>query len=258
MKHKLIILLKFVFIAVLTICVRPINTASAETPLKILIDDYPPFEFQENGKPKGIGSEVVKAALAAAGMQAEYELYPFARAYNTLKDNREPVFYYSLVRTPQREKLFQWVAVVVPSSFGLFAYKNPSVDIRSMNDLKKYNIGTVIEDVVDQHLRGQQQKYGFALDRTSSYESNARKLFNRRIDLLGGNRYSLMFFAEKYGHDKDSIHSVYTLNEIRGDLYLVASRCVPEATVRKIRAGFETIEKNGVHRQIIQSYFENK
>lgn len=234
------------------------SAAIAAEPLRITLDPYPPFEYAENGEAKGIGSEVVKAALQEAELEATFTEYPFVRAYNMLKANQEAIFYYSLARTPERESLFQWIGVVASATHGLLALKDKAVTIEKLEDLKHYTIGSTNEDVVDQYLLARKEQLGLQLDRHASYETNIKKLFGKRVDVWAGNHYAGLYLAEKLGHRADDLKIVYTFDELQADYYLAASLSTPAETIEKLRAAFEKIHSDGTYDNIVNAYFEKK
>jgi len=222
--------------------------------LKVIMDYYPPFSYEEKGEIKGICTQVVKAVLKEAGMETAIKQYPFARAYK-MTQKEENVFEYCVVRTPERENLFQWIGVVGVAEQGLLALKDKDIRIEKMEDLIKYSIGTVLEDVVDQYLRKHGQGLGLKLDRVADYELNMNKLFMKRFDLCGMNKLVAMYLAKKLGHSENDIKSVYTIEELTGEYYLVTGLKTPPETVKKLRAAFETIHSNGTYQKIIDGYF---
>jgi len=222
--------------------------------LKVIMDYYPPFSYEEKGEIKGISTQVVKAVLKEAGMETAIKQYPFARAYKTTQ-KEENVFEYCVARTPEREKLFQWVGVVAVAEHGLLALKDRDIRIEKPEDLNKYSIGTVMEDVVDQYLRKHEQKLGLKLDRVADYELNVNKLFKKRFDLCGMNKLAAMYLAQKLGHSADDIGLVYAIGELTAEYYLVTGLKTPPETVKKLSAAFETVHSNGTYQKIIDGYF---
>ena len=63
---------------------------AAETlrPFKIAIEDYPPFEFVEAGKAKGIDVEVIRRIMERLDVPVEFEQYPWARAWLLLEKGK--------------------------------------------------------------------------------------------------------------------------------------------------------------------------
>jgi polar amino acid transport system substrate-binding protein len=229
------------------------NASVAES-LRVIMDDYPPFSYEEKGEIKGISTQVVRAVLKEAGIETGIKRYPFARAYR-MTQKEENVFEYCVVRTPEREKLFQWIGVVGPAEQVLFTLKDRDIRIEKIEDLKKYSIGTVIEDVVDQYLRKYEQQLGLKLDRAVNYELNVNKLFSKRFDLCGMNKLVGGYLAKKLGHSESDLKSVYTIQELTGEYYLVTGLKTPAETVKELRSSFETVHKNGTYQKILDEYF---
>jgi len=229
------------------------NAAFGEL-LKVIMDDYPPFSYEEKGEIRGISTQVVRTVFKEAGIETEIKQYPFARAYQ-MTQQEENIFEYCVVRTPEREKLFQWIGVVGPGTQVLLALKDRSIRIEKMEDLNQYTIGTVFEDVVDQHLRKHIQKPGLKLDRVSNYELNINKLFMKRFDVCGIKKLVGYSLARKLGHSEPDIKAVYTIEELNSEYYLVTGLKTPAETVKKLRAAFETVHKNGTYQKILDEYF---
>jgi len=243
---------KVCLIAMVWMC---LSTGALAEPLQMTLDYYPPFEYEENGEPKGIGTEVVKAVLKEAGMEAEFKQYPFARAYKMVTEGKKPVFYYSLVRTPERESLVQWIGIVASAEQTLLAKKDKDIRIEKLEDVKNYSVGTIIDDVVDQYLLKNQEKFGLKIDRASEYEQNIHKLMKERFDLVGVNKFVTYYLLEKLGYKKDDVKVVYVLNDLKSDYYLAASKAVPAEIVTKLQAAFEKVHTTGIYQKIVDQYF---
>lgn len=224
-------------------------------PLQIVMDDYPPFSYEEKGEIKGLSTQVLKAALDKAGLTAKITQYPFARAYAMTQEGKN-IFEYCVARTPEREKLFQWIGIVAIADHGLLSLKGKEVKITKFEDLKNYFIGTVYEDLVDQYLRVRVSQYGLRLDRVSTYELNMKKLLNKRFDLYGGNFIVGRYFAQKLGGASDSVKEVYKFNDLSVPYYLVTGPATDPELVKKLKAAFDEIHRNGTYQSIADKYFK--
>jgi polar amino acid transport system substrate-binding protein len=80
------------------------GAARAET-LKVLTEEFPPYNYTENGRITGFSTAVVQAVLKEAQLQGDFQSLPWARAYETAQTS-DSVLIYSIARNPQREKLF--------------------------------------------------------------------------------------------------------------------------------------------------------
>lgn len=225
---------------------------NAET-LQVVMDDYPPLSYEKNGEIKGLSTQVLTAALNVAGLKANISQYPFARAYAMTQEGTN-IFEYCVARTPEREKLFQWVGIVGVGDHGLLALKDSKIEIKQFEELSNYYIGTVYEDLVDQYLRVRVSQYNLRLDRVSSYELNMKKLLNNRFDLYGGNILVGKYFAQKLGTGNDGVKEIYTFKDLAVPYYLVTGPSTSPELVKKLREAFDEIHRNGTYQKIVKSY----
>ncbi len=49
--------------------------------LQVVTEEFPPFNYTENGKITGFSTEVVEAILKEAGIEGKPRSYPWARSY---------------------------------------------------------------------------------------------------------------------------------------------------------------------------------
>ncbi len=114
---------------VLTLCVPRPAGAEPET-IRILTEEFPPYNYTETGQITGFSTAVVHAVLAEIGMHGEFQSMPWARAYETAQ-NSEGVLIYSIGRNPQREKLFKWVGVIAPVRYYLYSLRGARPQVES-------------------------------------------------------------------------------------------------------------------------------
>ncbi|MGI0115324.1 substrate-binding periplasmic protein [Zooshikella sp. RANM57] len=233
------------------------NTHLYADPLEIVMDYYPPFSYEERGVAKGICTDVVNAVLQKIERQAVITQLPFARAYKKTMEG-QGVYEFCVVRTPQREKLFQWVGIVGPAEQALIAKKESKIVIDDIFQLKKYHIGLVVEDVVDQHLSNYEAKYNLNIERVPSYEVNMKKLINGRIDIWGGNLHVGFYLIKKLGGEMKDYEMVYNIKSLKGDYYLVTGIKTDKNVVAELKEGFEKVHSGSVYQTIVDSYLGNE
>ncbi len=125
--------------------------------ITVVTEEYPPYNFTENGVIKGCSTEIVQEVLKRAGIPYSLTSYPWARTYNTAL-NTPNVLIYSIGRSEKREKLFKWIDVVAPYDIHLYKLKKRTdLTVTGLDDAKKYRIGAVRDDVRAQFL----EKNGF-------------------------------------------------------------------------------------------------
>ncbi len=106
--------------------------------IHVITEEYPPYNFTENGEITGVATEVVRAVLEEVGFDADIKSYPWPRAFKMIQEN-ENTMLYSFSRAPDREEMFKWVGVVAPTANYLYALKTRTdITISELDDAKKY------------------------------------------------------------------------------------------------------------------------
>ena len=108
--------------------------------LKFAAEPYPPFQYDEAGKPAGPMIEVLQAVCAAADFSCTAEMMPLRRTLKTASAGFLDGISIAL-RTPEREKSFFVSDDIVRSSFTFFARAGSSFNYRTAQDLSNTTIG---------------------------------------------------------------------------------------------------------------------
>ncbi len=120
----------------------------------VVTKEYPPYNYQDsNGATVGLSTKVVEAVLEETQFSYDIELLPWARALQMAKD-KENTLIFTLAINAERQKEFKFVAKIAPDVRRCF-FKLPSradIAIQSLNDIKAYDVGTVIESSMEQDL----------------------------------------------------------------------------------------------------------
>lgn len=217
--------------------------------LRILTEEFPPYNLTENGRITGFSTEVVEAVLHETGIAAPIQSMPWARAYDIALKG-ENVLIYSITRTAQREKLFKWVGVVAPSDWYLFARRGSGVTLARLEDAKALRTATVKEDAGEQYLVANGFALGSQLQSSNKYESNYEKLRMGRVDLWIANDLVAHYLSRHAGDDPaEVLERALPLPDLGGSggLYMAFSLRTPDATVERFRRGLEAVKRKGVY-----------
>ena len=238
------------FLGVL-LCTGVRDAGAADAALRILTEEFPPYNYTEGGKVVGLGTEVVQAVLEQLGLQGQIQSMPWARAYETARST-PGVLIYSIGRTPERDKLFKWVGVIAPANYYLFGQPGRAYQIDSLEAAKRYRIATVNEDVGEQFLVAQGFVKGQNLQSSVKYEHNYEKLKLGRVDLWIMSELTASYLARQVGDDPaKTLTKVYRIPELSGEGYYMAfGRQTPDLTVARFRQGLEAIRRNGVFERL--------
>lgn len=220
--------------------------------ITVVTEDWPPYNYEENGKLSGFSTEVVEAVLKGAGLEYGMRIYPWARAYKMAQHDPN-VLIYTISRTPERENAFHWIGPIAPRTIYLFKMKaRQDVNVTSLNDAKKYDIGLVRNDATHKFFAG----HGFDPEHlvlTNGEDQNIKMLSVDRVDLITGNELALSHLVKAVGLDYALIErSLRIIDE--GGYYMAFSKATPEEVVAKARQTFERLEAEGTIDTIREKY----
>lgn len=221
--------------------------AAADGGMRIVTEEFPPYNLTENGRITGFSTEVVEAVLRETGVAAPIQSMPWARAYDIALKG-ENVLIYSITRTTQREKLFKWVGVVAPSDWYLFARRGSGVTLTRLEDAKAYRTATVNEDAGEQYLVANGFALGRQLQSSNKYESNYEKLRLGRVDLWVANDLVAHYLSRRAGDEPTQVlERALPLPDLGGSdgLYMAFSLRTPDSTVERFRRGLEAVKRDG-------------
>jgi polar amino acid transport system substrate-binding protein len=147
--------------AVLTTVLATVAGNSAA--LTLLTEENPPLNFTQDGKAAGPSTLVVQEVARRAGHPADVKVVPWSDGYSQVQSNPD-VCLFSMARTPERFKLFQWVGPINRGVYSLFGRAAFAGEVKRVDDLKPYRIG-VVNDARATYLRQRGFDKLVALDR---------------------------------------------------------------------------------------------
>jgi polar amino acid transport system substrate-binding protein len=223
--------------------------------LTIMTEVYPPFNYEEDGKIKGLSTEVVGRMLELTGSSktiADVQMLSWTRGYNLAQEAKNHALY-STTRTQSREKLFKWVGPIVPTMIGVIAKKDSNIKISSVEDLYKLRIGTVKDDIGHLLL----EEAGMPKDRMESVlssEQNYRKLIAGRVDAIAYEANVSKWGIKELGMNPAEYEVVYELK--RADLYLAIQKDTSNEVVDLLQAKLDEAKADGSYEKILRRYLD--
>ncbi len=225
--------------------------------ITIVTEDWPPYNYIEDGRVTGISTEIVQATLAKAEIEAKINVYPWARAYKTALDQKN-VLIYTIVRTDEREKLFNWIGPIVPPArFFLYKLKDRTdIVVNSLDDAKKYRIGVIRNSIQHLFLQGQGFEENKQLYPVAQEGQNIEKMFLGRIDFIVENELVLPIRMKKAGLPLSRVEQALMLFEGGEGYYMALSRQTPADMVERMRTAFEQVKAEGLPESITEKYLK--
>lgn len=225
--------------------------------IQIVTENYPPYNYEENGEIKGVSTEIVKAVLKEMGLDIQIRVYPWARAYQMALE--EPgTLIYSIGRTPEREDKFKWVGFIAPADQILLSLKERTdIKLNRLDDIRKYKVGTVRDDLIEHHLIQNGFKPGKNIDQCSSYATNVRKLLFKRTDVCAIGKLVGYDILRKMGLEpSDIVQEAYHFDSLSNGVSMAFQKDTSDEILEKFRKALETIKHNKTHDKILSEYLK--
>ena len=221
--------------------------------IQVVTEDWPPFNHEQNGTVVGLSTEVVRHTLDRAGLQGDFSVYPWARAYRTALRNPE-VLIYTISKTPDRENLFRWIGPFGNRSIHLYRLKGrEDVRIDGTKDLGRYRTGLMRQDATHLFFLEHGFVEGRQIDLAASEEASIRKLYRGRVDMIAGNEPALAHKVGEMGFDFSRLEKVFSLID-GGGYYMAFSRDTSDKLYFRVRRAFEELRSEGKIDRIISRY----
>jgi len=122
-----------------------INTSFSQTTqnLKVMSEDFPPYNFSFNDVPTGFATEVFDLILKKENSSIKsikVNFLPWAQSYQALQSEKNTMLFV-VTRNKTREKMFKWVGPISTAKNGLIGSINKKVE-----NLKDKFVCSVFED----------------------------------------------------------------------------------------------------------------
>lgn len=158
----------------LFLILAPFSYAEQKASLRFVTEDLPPYQIVNDGKlVSGTSFELVQQAIKAANLEAEIELFPWARAFQMAKTMPNVVIF-SMARTEKRESDFVWLYKLQPLIYRFYSSAQRNYDQQLILDN--------LQDIVTATVRG------------SYEEATVKQLgFDHKKNLIITNDYDSMW-----------------------------------------------------------------
>lgn len=214
--------------------------------LSFYTEEYPPYNFTENGQLKGLAVDYLLLASERANSSIDtsmIKVQPWPRAYRNAVIKPGSVLF-STTRTAIREPLFKWAGPIGVTRVVVLAKRTKQIVIRNSSDLAQYRIGVVRDDVGEQLLL----ELGVPRDSMSDStvpETLAKQLAKNRIDLWAYEENVAVWWLRKSGYDKEDFEVVHVLSE--GELYYAFHKDLPDVLVNQLQEGLDGVKEMFEH-----------
>lgn len=216
---------------------------------QLVTEEYPPITFMRDGKPSGFVTDMVREIAARQKVPDNIRLTSWKNGYNMALLHPKVVLF-SAERTPEREKLFQWVGPVGKNSAMLYAKKGSGIRINSLDEAKKIAaIATTTNWFTEQYLK----REGFQnLLSSPDPRSNVRQLMNGEAQLSVFTDITIPEIVKDAGYSMQDLEPVFTVAQTY--FYIAISRDTPAEVVQAWQSTLDSLKQDGTFERIYRSY----
>ena len=208
--------------------------------LLFVTEDYPPFNYVENGTLRGIAVDILHGVYREQGSTLpadQVRVLPWPDAYETAR-SRKNTAVFATIRLPEREHLFTWVGPLASERQVIFADPERSIVISGPADLNRYRIGVVEDDAATPQLRA------LGVDpATIVTVGNVPDLISLMragdIDLWCYGDLAGRYHAGKVTGDPSSFEVVSTLDT--RDIYFAFNTDTPDSVIAAFQAALDSV-----------------
>ena len=221
-----------------------------------MTEDDPPFNFKEDGELKGISVDLMVLMLQKLNSKLsrdDIKLYPWVRGYLYVQKSPNTCLF-AMTRSKKREKLFKWVGPFSPNPIVLFALKSKNIKINSIEDLNKYKIGVVKDDISELYLIDKKIPTE-NIERVPYPEQNAQKLNIGRIDMWAYGDTVGMWIIKKNGLNPQNFEIIYQLG-IPGELYFAFHKETSNELIQGFQIALDELKKEGKYQEVLDRYLK--
>lgn len=114
--------------------------------LKVLTEEYPPYNYTENNQLKGISVDLLLKASGGDITTNNIKVWPWPRGYDAVQ-KEDNVMLFAMTRTEARDPLFKWVGPIADTKVVILVKKdNPAQSIQDLVN-SGGSIGVIKDDI---------------------------------------------------------------------------------------------------------------
>jgi len=239
------IMLIFLIILIIAVPGLSSNQTVSAKDLTYITEQYPPYNYKEDGKLQGISVDLLEKIWDKMGAdlnRSTIKLLPWTEGYQTtLKENNTVLF--TTFRPPEREHLFKWIGPIASGRDVLLAKRDKNIIITTPEDMKKFKIGAIKDDVAVQWLLNKGLKKEDLILETTP-KPIIEMLENGSIDAWAYNDLAGMSLLQQLGARASDYKVAFVLAQDDG--YYAFNNNTSNSTVQSFQQALDAVkaEKN--------------
>lgn len=214
-------------------------------------EQWPPYNFAENGKVQGIATDVLRAACELAQLRCSVQVVPWARGYKLVRNTPNTVLY-TTARKPERESHFAWVGPVLPRATWVYTRNIPGAAPREARELSQLRIGVVREEAAQQDLLAAGVPAS-ALVEESTNDAVFRMLMGDLVQAMVDTEVGMAWNLRSVGRPAGSVTKLLKLSD-EGAYYFALNPQTNPALVARLQQALDKLRADGQLDAIVKHY----
>lgn len=224
---------------------------NAQPDLKVITEDWAPYNYEEGGKVQGFSTEIVRAIMVELGESYPIGIYPGARADRML-DTLPNVIYFSLFRTPEREDKYKWVGPLSDQVIFFYKRKDNPKTYRTIEDVQKASKITVpYKGLVADKVAALGIKNVIKL---SDRDQQFKLLFSDRAELsVNVSPIGVNYHLRRLNKPTDALVAT-KVKLLEFPLYIACSKQISDETIQRWQTALERVKKSEKYQAIYRKH----
>ncbi len=234
-----------------TVCLLFFTNILSAQELQAYTEDWPPYNYLQDGKVSGIASDILKEACALEKILCPVQLVPWARAYKTVQDTPNSLIY-GIAKTPNREAQLLWVGPILPRTTWIYVRPEIAAKVKNLHDLDSLKIGMIRgEASVDELLNAGVSREAIVLFNSNNDVMRMFKL--AKIDVLVNTEIGMAMNQKNFEiADNKVIRAMKFFDG--GSIYFGLNLHSDPVLVEKLQNAVDKLKREGRIQMIIQHY----
>ena len=217
--------------------------------LTVVTEIAPPSQTFENNHIGGLATDLVREILNRAQLQANFQIYPWARSYKLALNNANTLIY-SIGKTPEREQAFIWLLPVAKFELGFVKLSHrDDILVNSVSDAKRYIVAVQRDDLATKYL----ELHGFDnqshLIITTDISQSWKLLLSGKVDLIIDAKNALLGTSAKLSLPAQHIKYIYSIEELTTIGFLAANKLTDPAIISRLQQASEKVRSSELYQQ---------
>ncbi|OIJ08184.1 hypothetical protein BKP35_18120 [Anaerobacillus arseniciselenatis] len=211
---------------------------------------FPPFQYEENGIPKGFSIEIMNEIANVEGFEIDLIAMSKQEAVKALQNGLVDVIL-NMHFIQQYGKIMEFSEPIYVSSIGILVNKDDLNKIESITDLSNRVISIERETIEYEFMRNiRRVKYNV----TSNQENSFKLLIDGRADAFVGDRLTAQYLMEAY--QVEDTYEFVSSNVLPIE-YTFATQKENYQLLTLLNRGLRTIKSDGTYTNISEKWFIN-